>query len=473
MQSIAEHDLVSNPDPRYCLPVRERQQRIDAQANLLDPELEGLRSQLGRSVVDRAFLVEVNWLLLFGWTERPMPAVLVVLTSSDQWFAQEVASARLRRPDVAAALNVSSLHDCGVMIPLRLPDGESVQQAWLNGSLITCEPIDLRGGSYLQQLDDLLVACNLGITPLEQLPNILYQGLAEALLHLREPLKGSESCFQKVEQQRWYGPRPESSAVTVVVPLYGRWDFVKGQLAGWVMDSAFTSGEVSVLYVVDDPRIEQEFLTWCDFHLLQDSIPVSVVSLTSNTGFSMACNIGVNAAESPEICLLNSDVLPLSDGWLAPLRQQLSDHPDSLVAPLLLLDSGLVQHAGMEARLEGSLQLPINRHPLKGLHPDQLLEIYPHRDPFQVQSLSGAALMFHRDYFLALGGFDPVFGRGDFEDLELSLRWTREGGKLWMVPASQLVHLERQSISRELDPLAQWRGICNAWMAKQFCPELE
>ena len=101
---------------------------------------------------------------------------------------------------------------------------------------------------------------------------------------------------------------------------------------------------------------------------------------------------------------------------------------------------------------------------LKTLSPDGL--------PYDVELLSGAALMLKRLRFLELGGFNPVFGRGDFEDLEFSFRWKRAGGRLQVVPSSRLIHLERQSITHQDDSLAQWRGLLNAWQAKALCPEL-
>ena len=39
-------------------------------------------------------------------------------------------------------------------------------------------------------------------------------------------------------------------------------------------------------------------------------------------------------------------------------------------------------------------------------------------------------LMFERDRYLGMGGLDPSFGRGDFEDLELSQRWKQQQGDL-------------------------------------------
>jgi GT2 family glycosyltransferase len=126
----------------------------------------------------------------------------------------------------------------------------------------------------------------------------------------------------------------------------------------------------------------------------------------------------------------------------------------------------------MEVQPLGMQGLPACVHSLKGLDEAQLKQRYPEELPYEASVLSGAALMFDRERFLASGGFNPVFGRGDFEDLEFSLRWRRNGGRLMVVPSSRLIHLERQSITHDVDVLAQWRGVVNAWQAKNLCLEL-
>ena len=87
-------------------------------------------------------------------------------------------------------------------------------------------------------------------------------------------------------------------------------------------------------------------------------------------------------------------------------------------------------------------------------------------------AVSGAVLAFQRDTFLHAGGFDPIFGRGDFEDLELSLRWKRLSGPLFQVHSASLYHIERQSMNVVESDLKEWRARFNALCAMRLCPEL-
>ena len=188
-----------------------------------------------------------------------------------------------------------------------------------------------------------------------------------------------------------------------------------------------------------------------------------------NSGFARR-NSGVLAADTPEVCLLNSDVLPIWPGWLQPLFRTRLMVPEAMVAPLLLTDEGQIQHAGMTAQPLGLGDLPACVHSLKGLDPQQLKSLSPDGLPYDVELLSGR-LMFERKWFLELGGFIRCLAAATLKT------WTSRcaGGRPRPAAAgasARLTHLERQSITHQQDPLTQWRGVLNAWQAKQLCPEL-
>ena len=171
---------------------------------------------------------------------------------------------------------------------------------------------------------------------------------------------------------------------------------------------------------------------------------------------------------------MNSDVFPDSQGWLNQLLARLRNDSDALVAPLLTYETGLLQHFGMHVGFDGSKAavIPRNFHSLKGLHPTQLRLGEAAGGIQEPEAISGAVLAFHRDDFLNAGGFDPIFGRGDFEDLELSMRWKRLCGPLFQDASVRLLHLERQSMHVVASDLRVWRGRFNALCAMRLCPEL-
>ena len=232
-------------------------------------------------------------------------------------------------------------------------------------------------------------------------------------------MKNQAGWSSLIQQAQLFGRRAPEAEITLVIPLYGRWEFLRGHVAGFAMDPWFQQGRVRLLYVCDDPRLHL-LQRWCAMHLAHEALDISVISLRRNMGFGMACNIGVQAAETPLVCLMNSDIMPMAPGWLEPMHQRIRKQPEQLLAPLLLYDTGLIQHAGMvtEVQNNGCRGFPANIHPYKGLSLQELEQVHPELEPYPVDSLSAAMLLFERDRFLAIGGFHPAFGRGDFEDLE-------------------------------------------------------
>ena len=427
--------------------------------------LHGLQQRTSPAVVEQLLRIGPNTLLVMGCLSAAGPAEAVVGTVNGLWCLSGGEALSLQRQGAGA--------DESFALLVRLPLGESLDQLWINGFPVSWTLRDLRGRSYLDNVELLLSLCRLAQIPLRSLPQVMDSVLGEALLELSQPLRDQAVWSSFIQQAQRFGrPAPEAE-ITVVIPLYGRWEFLRGHVAGFAMDPWFQQGRVRLLYVCDDPRLHL-LQRWCAMHLAHEALDISVISLRRNMGFGMACNIGVQAAETPLVCLMNSDVMPSAPGWLAPLHQRIRERPEQLLAPLLLYDTGLIQHAGMTTEVQdnGCRGFPANIHPLKGLSVPELQQRHPQLDPYPVDSLSAAMLLFERNRFLAVGGFHPAFGRGDFEDLELSQRWKQEQGELWMVPTAQLMHLERQSMASGADESAAWALQANAWLAMALCPNL-
>ncbi|WP_186484160.1 rhamnan synthesis F family protein [Synechococcus sp. A15-127] len=454
----------------WLLPLLES--RIDTQpSDGLFRLIDGLRLLRGDAHLDQLLRVSQDQLLAFGWRAAAGEAVLLARTSTGRWIQARSTGPNLSRPDVSEQLQLPALSDAGFLSVLALEPGESLTGLWLQGHQQALDVRDLRGLPYIGVVDQMLLLCQAGLTPLERAPALFEAGIGQALQSLAAPLSSQQHWQELIHRREHFGVVMRDAEITVVIPLYRRWDFILGHVAGFCEDPWFQARRVRLLYVIDDPTIETEVLGWCRGQLTDELLDVSVISLQRNSGFALASNCGVLAAETPYVCLLNSDVLPIQPGWLQPMFRTLLMMPQALLAPLLLTDEGRIQHAGMTAQPLGLQDLPACVHSLKGLDPSQLKTLSPDGLSYDVELLSGAALMFERRRFLELGGFDPVFGRGDFEDLDFSIRWKRAGGRLQLVPSARLTHLERQSITHSVDLMAQWRGLLNAWQAKALCAE--
>lgn len=241
---------------------------------------------------------------------------------------------------------------------------------------------------------------------------------------------------------RDFGTVPAEPRVSVIVPLYGRIDFIEHQQLEfsrdpWIRDNA------EIIYVLDDPKLLDRFLAECSAHHQLYGAPFRTVWSPLNRGFSGANNLGAEKARGNELLFLNSDAFPKEPGWLQRMSDTLaaSDHTGVVGARLLFAGGGL-QHAGMQSLLKEDLQVWINHHPNSGLDPklDPAGEL-----PAVVPAVTGACLLISRELFDELGEWDTGYLVGDFEDSDLCYKVRDAGYDVVYEPRAVLTHLERQS----------------------------
>lgn len=236
-----------------------------------------------------------------------------------------------------------------------------------------------------------------------------------------------------------FGTPPLKPRISVIVPLYGRYDFMRFQLAHFCDDPDFKT--VDLIYVVDDPSLHTFALNMAGNYQPLFKIPFRVVTYPENRGFAGANNTAVALARAPLLVLLNSDILPQHTGWLSILQKAFKRLPDcGMVGPLLQFPEGSVQHAGMQAvRQWANPDMIFSHHPGKGTAWEG------GNKATEQDMLTGACLMLNKSDYEAAGGLDEGYIVGDFEDSDLSLCMRALGKRLYLVPAAKLWHLERQS----------------------------
>lgn len=240
---------------------------------------------------------------------------------------------------------------------------------------------------------------------------------------------------------RELGRMPAEPAVSVIVPLYGRIDFVEHQLIEFSRDPWFQQ-HAELIYVIDDPKLIDTFPALAEsLHRLY-RLPMRWVWGSVNRGFSGANNLGVRVARAPRLMFLNSDAFPQQPGWLKPLLDVLDTHPGiGAVGPRLTFADSAIQHAGMEFMRREELGVWVNHHPRMGLDP----VLDPCRSLTRMPAVTGACLAMRRADFERIGGWDTGYLIGDFEDSDLCLKLRAEGLDIAYLPSVQLTHLERQS----------------------------
>jgi O-antigen biosynthesis protein len=236
------------------------------------------------------------------------------------------------------------------------------------------------------------------------------------------------------------GSPPANPSVSVVIPLYGRLDFLVHQLAQFAADPDFAKAEI--IFVLDSPELAShlEELS-AHLHALY-GVPMRIVFLTRNGGYGQANNLGIEHARAPFVLLLNSDVFPERPGWLEQMIEFHGSRPRiGALGPKLLYEDGALQHAGLYFERDPITDLWQNLHYFKGFP----AEFRPSNVARQVPAVTGACLLMARDLYQSLGGLSTSYVQGDYEDSDLCLRLRERGFAIWYTPEPRLYHLERQS----------------------------
>lgn len=269
-----------------------------------------------------------------------------------------------------------------------------------------------------------------------------------------------------------YGECLAKPELSIIVPLYGRIDFMEYQLAIFSSDHSFKRS-VELIYVLDDPeRFEDSIQDVAQALYNLTRVPFKVVTYEENLGYARANNVGVSFATAEKILLLNSDVFPRENKWISRMLEVYSTLEDPGVLGFkLLFEDNAVQHAGMIFEKNPYLgDMWTNLHPHKGM-PDLEKEFLVK----EVPAVTGACMLLEREAYLSVGGLSENYVLGDFEDSDLCLKLMEKGLKIYYSTEPSLYHLERQSQSLFNDQSWKFKiTVFNCWQqTKQWDKTIE
>ena len=240
-----------------------------------------------------------------------------------------------------------------------------------------------------------------------------------------------------------FGNEVADPLLSLVIPIYGRYDFVQIQMSQFSLDSDFNN--IEIVYVLDDPRIKHAFMVTCKGVYETFGVPFKVVLSERNLGYAGANNLGVSHALSEHIVLLNSDVIPKKPQQFLALLEQFKNEADvGILGGTLLYEDNTIQHQGMEYMQDPSHPgMWMNYHPQKGF-PLSLTEQFEVKE---AQAVTGALMLMTKQLYLDVGGFDIGYILGDFEDSDLCMKVRKKGKRIVVSGTVHMYHLERLSQS--------------------------
>jgi GT2 family glycosyltransferase len=254
---------------------------------------------------------------------------------------------------------------------------------------------------------------------------------------------------------------PAEPRISLVVPLFRRIDYLESQMA--LFSAEANQGDLEILYVLDDPPQRRATERLARSVFARFGLPFQLLMPERNLGFGPASTLGLRFARGTYVCFLNSDVFPQQPGWAGRLADRLqADSGLGVVGPLLLFEDGAVQHQGIHYQPlaeQGGLLFPL--HDRKGLRPQERSGLH------ECVAITAACMMLRRELALELGGFDPAYLVGDFEDVDLCQKIRQRGLRCAVDFDVRLWHLERRS---QVGSVERWRSnltLYNAWVHEQ------
>ena len=408
--------------------------------------------------IDEAIFCPPAGLLLIGWLlARPGSVEAIQVHSGPLSGTLRMADCiRIARPDVietVGAKNGFADAECGFM--------GYVAEAFSPGDLSFIEVETELGETGCRGLP---IPARYGLSAIRHVLSLFEASYADVLPRLAKVIAPSLESLNAATQAAPpacsvvnFGPLRTAPRISVVVPLFRRIDYLEYQLA------LFAQGdreEIEYIYVLDDPPQHGPAEHLAESVFCRFGLPFRLVMPERNLGFGPASNLGLSFARGRYVCFLNSDAFPGTPDWAGRLADSLeADATLGTVGPLLLFEDDTVQHEGMHYEplpAFGNLLFPI--HPRKGLRPEGGAGVT------ECAAITGACMMLARDLAVDLGGFDPVYIIGDFEDSDLCRKIHDRGLRCAVDRDVRLYHLERRSQATSAE---RWRTnltLYNAWV---------
>ena len=194
---------------------------------------------------------------------------------------------------------------------------------------------------------------------------------------------------------------------SVVIPVFNGQQFLSANI------SAVQDLDSNEIILVDDASLDPVNLPG-----------VKIIRHERNLGFPVSVNDGFKAASGEIVILLNQDVLPSKD----LLKNALPHFDDPNIFAVTFNEGG---RSWAKAEIENGF-LEFTNGPLDNKTHSSFWA-------------SGGSAAFRKSYWDALGGFDPKFSPGYYEDLDISWRARNKGYDIVWEPKAKVTHAAPES----------------------------
>ena len=436
-----------------------------------------------RFCIEGVLVSEAGGIMIVGWVDDTAAPLDYVRVGANGWnyVFDESSIFRFRRRDVEASLGSSRIHAFGFVAFTFLNASFGVPF----GSTMT---VGLKGGGFssapfrLRQVDDpemrRVVLSYIGESEFfgnrqVEVMRILDGPIGNQIIN--HNLHITRGVVAGVWAERLGRPM-RSLRGSIVVCLYGKPEYLFLQNAMFSGLSGFEDYEL--IYVSNSPEMMERLLKEANAAHHIYGLPLTVVLLPGNAGFSAANNAAINYARSDRILIVNPDVFPKDADWASKHSQVVGNLPANqtrIFGVPLYYDDGTLMHGGMYFEFDKGISLSGNR-----VLPRQMLRVqhYGKGAPVwaseftkarPIQSVTGAFISVDRHWYESLGGLSEEYVFGHYEDADLCLKSIKAGTPPW-IHDIRLWHLEGKGSVRL--PVHEGGSLVNRWLFSDTWSEM-
>lgn len=230
--------------------------------------------------------------------------------------------------------------------------------------------------------------------------------------------------------------------VSIIIPLYKSNVVIEDQINNWVEDVGCEKIYFDDMCPNDSKKVVLD--TWVKKGL-GDGVG-KIVCAKSNSGYGLACNSAVKHASGEFLIFLNADT-KVTKNWIKPMMDLFDDPKVGIVGNLQLKMGtleGTIDSAGSEFSWHNQTFDHIGRHVYKGSHLSTPFSLENMPEDLKVigerEMVTGCCFMMRKKLFDYIGGFDPHYRIGYYEDSDLCLRVRELGYKILFTPFSKIHH---------------------------------
>jgi GT2 family glycosyltransferase len=227
--------------------------------------------------------------------------------------------------------------------------------------------------------------------------------------------------------------------VTIIIPTRDNKNLLEACINSIKQKTNYLNYEI---LVVDNRSCNRSTISYLEKINLDESI--TVLKYPGSFNYSKINNFAVNFARGKYICFLNDDTEVISNEWLTNMLEKFHYEDVGIVGAKLIYPSGLVQHGGVVVGAGGCAN---------HLHQfiDEFDPSYQARAtvPHELSAVTAACMLVSKNIFVKLGGFNTIFLKVAFNDVDLCLRSRVLGYRVVFAADAKLYHHE--SISRSKD----------------------